>query len=105
MDNTLYFNASTVIDGKEIDSLCIFFNSNFAKHNLDFYNDLEIALKSCRTLPDCISIFADASNIANFNCNWKNKEKRELFLDRCIRNGVKFTKHLFFVEWSNILTV
>lgn len=101
MDNVLYFNTKKTCENHEYDFLCTYLGSKSLQSPIGFYAALEKALKKSDTLPDCIMAYLPSEKLDDCSQYWKNKELHDSFLNRLSRNGIYYTKALFFVEVKN----
>jgi len=87
--------------GHEIEALCVFFDTKRAVTSLDFFDELEVSLRFLTTLPDCVVIVADESNLATLYEHWTSSPvQREVFRQRGFHKGVQFVKGYYFVACS-----
>jgi hypothetical protein len=100
VDSIVFFNTSKISEKHEFDFLCIFLGDSLWNDISSFYSGLEISLKSCRTLPDGITIFYPSSKESEISSYWANEDLRDSFFNRLTKNNVKYTKAFYFVAMS-----
>lgn len=84
-----------------VDARCVFFDDKRDIGELEFFDELEAALKTSTTLPDCVVVFASAALIESLDSYWTNStEQRENFMARGAREGVQYVKSYYFIAWA-----
>jgi len=103
MSRTFSFKASVVCRKTEIklDVLCIAYGNEEIEDSLQFFGDMEVAIKKSLILPDCIVVIA-SKGLANKLHSYWNADiiQRETIINRSTRNGCKFVKSYDFYAWG-----
>ena len=87
----------------ELDALCVFFDTRRPVSDLAFFDELETSLRQIDTLPDCVMVIADATEVSALHHHWVNSHsQRRTFLARGIHQGQSFIKAYYFVAWSRL---
>ncbi|WP_432721160.1 hypothetical protein R0381_002667 [Jeongeupia wiesaeckerbachi] len=97
------FNArgTCTSTGKEIDALCVFFDTKHSMSELVFFDELDESLPQLKTLPDCVVIIADETNLVSLQENWTTSTAQQhIFQQRGMRKNVPFIKSYYFVAWD-----
>ncbi len=102
MSQAFFFNASGKCRerGVAFDALCITYGHNVKIGSLEFFDDLEQAIKASLTLPDCLVVIADKCLAETLKTYWEeDSNQREIILARGNRKGHIFIKSYYFYEW------
>lgn len=100
------FNArgTCTSTGKEIDALCVFFDTKHAISELVFFDELDASLPQLKTLPDCVVIIADETSLTTLHESWTTSTAQQhIFQQRGMRKNVPFVKNYYFVAWDPTL--
>lgn len=102
MDRSFFFNAQSFCQSTQlgIDITCVFFDERRDVSNVDFFSELEIALKCNETLPDCMLFIASQRLIATLKEHWESSTQQDTFVTRGIRNQVQYIKEFHFYAWE-----
>lgn len=86
---------------QDVDALCVFFDTKRDVSQLDFFDELTIALQSTSVLPDCVVVISDIGRLGVLHEHWTaSATQRETFLERGKLRGVPFVKGYYFLGWS-----
>lgn len=102
MDKSFFFNAKSVCQRTNfgIDVACVFFDDRRKISSVEFFSELETALKSNDTMPDCMAFVANQGLIGVLKGHWDASTQQETFVTRGIRNQVQFIKEFHFISWD-----
>ena len=102
MDKSFFFNAKSVCQqtGFGIDVACLFFDGRRELSSVDFFSELEIALKSNDTMPDCMVVLASPELITTLKNHWDSTSQQETFVARGVRNKAQYIKAFHFYAWD-----
>lgn len=103
MSRTFSFHASVICKktGINLDALCIAYGNEEMVDSLQFFGDMEVAIKKSLILPDCIVIIASKELANNLYCYWNTDIiQRETIINRSAKNGCAFVKSYDFFAWS-----
>lgn len=102
MDKSFFFSTKAVCrkSNLELDVACVFFDERPAISSVDFFSELETALKSNDTVPDCLVIVASARTVNALKEYWQSSTQQETFITRGVRNLVQYIKEFQFHAWE-----
>lgn len=103
MDRAFFFNATAPckVSSHNIDARCIYFDDRREVTELEFFVELEKALKATDTLPDCMVVLASHALAAQFQDYWQtNSRQKEVFVERGTRKGLQYIKSYHFFAWG-----
>lgn len=87
--------------GHDVDGLCVFFDTRRAITHLEFFDELTTSLRNLKTLPDCVLVIADATNLEALYQHWiQCSADRDIFKERGIHNDIPFVKSYQFATWN-----
>lgn len=70
------------------------------------YRDIEEALKSQNSLPDCVYIIGSEAQYAVYEMAWESKSSRlNSMLMRGMKHKIDFVKQYVFLEWKEVCFV
>ena len=98
------FQASGICErtAHAVDARCIFFDGIVSVPEIEFFDELERALKQPEVLPDCLVVLADSRSIERLRDYWdSNAERRQNIRDRGGRAGVPYVKSYHFFAWKS----
>lgn len=84
----------------DVDTLCVFFGCR-RPTQLEFFDELTVALRALDTLPDYVLILADTAIISVLHEYWVGSTtNRSVLVGRGTRRGVPFVKEYQFAAWD-----
>ncbi|WP_028359269.1 hypothetical protein [Burkholderia pseudomallei] len=87
--------------GTGIDARCIFFDDRSQISDLEFFDELQTALKLSKTLPDCVVILSSPALAKRLCGYWSTStDQRSNFMARGAREGVHYVKSYYFFAWD-----
>jgi hypothetical protein len=102
MPRTFPFNAQGVCQstGVTFDALCISYDKGTVE-SLQFFSDLEAAIKNSQLLPDCIIVIADAKLAKELHNFWISEvNQRNQIVTRGKKKDRHFIKSYYFYAWN-----
>jgi hypothetical protein len=99
MDCTFFFTVKEKCKSlqQDIDIQCIYFDDRNEISCLEFFSEMERAVKSNKVYPDCVAIIATPSLSDKLYQFWQSeKEQRDNYLER----GLPYIKGHYFYKWS-----
>jgi len=102
MDKSFFFNAKSICQQTSfgIDVACVFFDGRRELSSVDFFSELETALKSNDTMPDCMVVLASPDLIITLKEHWDSTSQQETFVARGVRNQAQYIKAFHFYAWD-----
>ncbi|WP_026131617.1 hypothetical protein [Pandoraea sp. B-6] len=103
MKNSYSFMASGTCrsSGAAIDARCIVFDDRSPITDLEFFDELQTALKLSETLPDCVVILSSPTMSQRLCGYWSTStDQRNNFMARGAREGVHYVKSYYFFAWD-----
>lgn len=102
MDKSFSFNAKSLCQQTSfgIDVACVFFDGRRELSSVEFFSELETALKSNDTMPDCMVVFASRDLIVTLKAHWDSTFQQETFVARGVRNHAQYIKAFHFYAWD-----
>jgi hypothetical protein len=87
--------------GTGVDARCIFFDDRSSITDLEFFDELQTALKLSETLPDCVVVLSSPDLCRRLCEYWSTStEQRDNFMARGTREGVHYVKSYYFFAWD-----
>src|SRR6266702_2926889 len=87
--------------GLSIDARCIFFDDRLPISDLEFFDEIQTALKLSETLPDCVVVLSSPVIAERLHGYWSaSTELRDNFMARGAREGVQYIKSYYFFAWN-----
>lgn len=103
MERAFFFNATAPceVTSHNIDARCIYFDDRREITELEFFVELEQALKATDSLPDCMVVLASHALATRIQSFWEtNSLQTEVFIERGIHKGLQYIKSYHFIAWS-----
>ncbi|WDZ95765.1 hypothetical protein Herbaro_20165 [Herbaspirillum sp. WKF16] len=99
---SFFYNAKSVCQRTNlgIDVSCIFFDDRREISSVEFFSELETALKSNDTMPDCMVFVAGQNLISALKVHWDSPTQQDTFVTRGIRNQIHYIKEFHFYSWE-----
>ncbi|MQA21650.1 hypothetical protein [Rugamonas rivuli] len=102
MDKSFFFNAKSICQQTKfaIDVACMFFDGRREISSVEFFSELQTALKSNDTVPDCMVVIASPEVIVSLQQHWGSTSLQATFVARGVRNQVQYLKAFHFYAWD-----
>lgn len=107
MDKAFFFNAKSMCQQNKcaIDVACVFFDGRREISSVEFFSQLQTALKSNDTVPDCMVVIASQDVIVSLQGHWGSTTQQATFVARGVRGRVQYLKSFHFYAWDAGQTV
>jgi hypothetical protein len=102
MDKSFFFNAKSTCQQTKfaVDVACVFFDGRREISSVEFFSELQTALKSNDTMPDCMVVIATQEVIVTLREHWGSTSQQATFVERGVRNQAQYLKAFHFYAWD-----
>jgi len=83
--------------GIHFDALCLTYGNDEDVSSLQFFGDLEVSIKKCKVLPDCLVVMASASLATKLHDYWcADHTQQKTIVNRGTKSECIFIKSYYF---------